>query len=183
MFAHGDKYFKAVLGFVAVLATLVAIGCGSGGGTTTIQGTVVGGPGEAPNADVSDADAGDVAVIGKWIAALSNGDLNGAANQFAIPSAAQNGPVLTHIFNHDDAIAFNRSLPCGGVLVEAHTNGDRTTATFRLTDRPGGDCGTGAGERASTAFTIKDGKIVEWERVVTPGERKAPIGAPEGSTV
>jgi hypothetical protein len=40
------------------------------------------------------------------------------------------------------------------------------TASFDLTERPGaGRCGSGTGEEASTAFVIRDGKIVEWRRV------------------
>ncbi len=184
MFAYRAKYYKSVLGFVALLAALVAFGCGSGGGQTTVtlQGSVQQN-GEAPNADVADADQGDVAVIGDWISKLSHGNVSGAADLFALPSTAENGPVLTQIEAHTDAVAFNRSLPCGGVLIEAHTDGDETTATFRLTDRSGGDCGLGTGTRASTAFKIEGGKIVEWRRVANPGERRSPIGEPPGSTV
>ena len=53
--------------------------------------------------------------------------------------------------------------PCR--IVSVRTTGELTTATFRLSDRPGGDCGSGAGGSASTTFDIEDGKIVEWRRV------------------
>ena len=101
-----------------------------------------------------------------------------AADYFAIPSTAENGPLLTRIESRADAIAFNRSLPCGAEVVSAQTAGDFTTATFELSDRPGGDCGAGVGGAASTSFQIEDGKIVEWRRVDGP----APAGDQSGGT-
>lgn len=187
MFAYDTNYCKTFFGSVAILAALVGLiwlsGCGSGPGETTItlKGSVEQ-RGQAPNADTGDADQGDVMVISQWISRLSDGDVSGAADLFAIPSRAQNGPILTQIEARGDAVAFNRSLPCGGVLIAAHTDGDETTATFRLTDRAGSDCGPGAGGRASTAFRIEDGKIVDWRRVANPGGNSAPL-QPEGSTV
>jgi hypothetical protein len=62
-------------------------------------------------------------------------------------------------------------------LIRAEGEGEVTTATFRLTERPGpGQCGDGTGETAKTAFVIRDGKIVEWRRVglappTTPGQQ------------
>ena len=54
--------------------------------------------------------------------------------------------------------------------MRAETQGEFTTATFRLTERPGpGTCGPGTGESAKTSFVIRDGKIVEWRRVGTGG--------------
>jgi hypothetical protein len=50
-------------------------------------------------------------------------------------------------------------------VVTARTSGDFTTVTFRLLERPGGDCGTGVGQRATTSFQVEDGKIVDWRRV------------------
>ena len=43
------------------------------------------------------ADPADVRVIDEWATALSEGDLEGAAGYFAIPSVAENGPVLVEI--------------------------------------------------------------------------------------
>ena len=93
-----------------------------------------------------------------------------AAGYFAIPSVAENGPILVHIHSLDDARGFNESLPCGARLIRAETAGAFTTATFRLTERPGpGVCGPGTGRVARTSFVIRDGKIVQWRRV-GPGE-------------
>ena len=39
-------------------------------------------------------------------------------------------------------------------------------ATFRLTERPGeGECGSGTGETARTAFRVRDAHITDWLRV------------------
>jgi hypothetical protein len=65
--------------------------------------------------------------------------------------------------------------PAAPRLIGAETAGEFTTATFRLTERPGpGICGPGTGEAAKTSFVIRDGKIAEWRRVGLPGARGAP---------
>ena len=112
------------------------------------------------------ADPADARVIDEWSKALSRGDVAAAARLFAIPSVAQNGPALIRIRDAADARLFNSSLPCGARLIEATPEGDFVVATFELSERPGGDCGSGAGESARTAFEIVDGEIVEWRRVV-----------------
>jgi limonene-1,2-epoxide hydrolase len=135
-------------------------GCGGGGGSKS---------GSEPKV-AGDADPGDVRVIDAWVTALRRGDVDAAARYFAIPSVAENPPLLLHIQNLDDARRFNESLPCGARLVRAETQGQLTTATFRLTERPGpGTCGPGTGSAAKTSFVIRDGKIVEWRRVGAGG--------------
>ena len=110
-------------------------------------------------------------MIGAWVTALRRGDVDAAARYFAIPSTAENGPLLLQIESLDDARRFNESLPCGARLVRAETQGQFTTATFRLTERPGpGTCGPGTGEAAETSFVIRDGKIVEWRRLDAGGD-------------
>jgi hypothetical protein len=109
-------------------------------------------------------------VIRGWADTLRGGDVDAAADYFAIPSVAENG-ILVKIGDRRDAVRFNASLPCGATLIGAETEGTFTTATFRLTERPGpGVCGDGVGETAQTSFVIKDGKIAEWRRVALPGE-------------
>jgi hypothetical protein len=115
-----------------------------------------------------DADPGDVRVIDEWAKTLARGDIEGAAGFFAIPSVAENG-ILLEIEDEDDALRFNASLPCGAELIGAESQGEFTTATFRLIERPGaGRCGDGTGETAQTAFVIEGSKIVEWRRVGLP---------------
>ena len=112
------------------------------------------------------ANPADVHVIDAWVTALRHGDIATAAGYFATPSVAENGPVLIHIRTAADARRFNESLPCGARLIHAETAGRFTTATFRLTERPGpGLCGPGTGGIAKTAFVIRDGKIAQWRRV------------------
>lgn len=198
MFAYRTGRFKglskpawlaASLAFLA-LTPLALTGCGdSGGSPITISGDDTGAPGGSsdpgdPIDGTEDADQEDVAVIEDWSQTLSQGDVEGAAEFFAVPSTVENGGFRVEIKNPVDAASFNESLPCGAELVGAETSGDTTTATFELSDRPGGDCGSGAGGQAATAFKIEDGKIVEWIRVAVPGGGgEAPVGPDPGAPV
>ena len=113
-----------------------------------------------------DADPESAAVIDEWAMTLAEGDIEGAAGFFAIPSVAENGGVVFEIEDEGDARLFNRSLPCGAELTRAETEEGETVATFILKERPGpGSCGAGTGQTAQTAFVIEDGEIVEWRRV------------------
>jgi limonene-1,2-epoxide hydrolase len=156
------------------LIALLAAGCGGGGGTGSPGDTVsTGSEGSAPKI-AGNANPADVHVIDGWVTTLRHGDVNAAARYFAIPSVAENG-VLLHIRSFHEALRFNKSLPCGARLIRAETAGDFTTATFRLTERPGpGVCGSGIGQIAMTSFVIRDGKIVQWRRVGLPGARGTP---------
>jgi limonene-1,2-epoxide hydrolase len=148
-------------GAILVLALLALAACGGGSSTsgTTSSTTIAG-----------DATPADVHVIDGWVTALRHGDVDAASKYFAIPSVAQNGPVLVRIRSVDDARQFNESLPCGAKLIRADSAGEFTTATFRLTERPGpGVCGPGTGGVAKTSFVIRDGKITQWRRVGAGG--------------
>jgi hypothetical protein len=129
-------------------------------------------PDETATEIPGDADPGDVQVIDEWAKTLATGDIEGAAAFFATPSVAENG-ILYEIRDEDDALRFNASLPCGAELIGAETQGEFTTATFRLKERPGpGVCGDGVGGTAQTAFVIEGSKIVEWRRVGLPGSEE-----------
>jgi hypothetical protein len=152
--------YSVLLALVAPLLVIAfaSAGCGGGGSPATSSGIA------------GHADPADVRVIDGWVTALRRGDVGGAAGYFAIPSVAENGPLLVHIRTLRDARRFNESLPCGARLVRAETAGRFTTATFRLTERPGlGICGPGTGTLAETSFVIRDGKIVQWRRVGAGG--------------
>jgi hypothetical protein len=145
-------------GALLVLALLALSACGGGDSTSTTS-TVAG-----------NANPADVQVIDGWVTALRKGDVGAAAGYFGIPSVAQNGPILVRIHSLDDARRFNESLPCGAQLIRADSAGEFTTATFKLTERPGpGACGPGTGGIAKTSFVIRDGKIVQWRRVGAGG--------------
>jgi hypothetical protein len=145
---------------IAFLAlALVLFGCGSEGDE----------PEEESSPVPGGADPAAVEVIEAWSSTLREGDVEGAAELFAVPSEVQNGPVPIEISDHADAVRFNESLPCGAELERAVDHAGVVIATFRLTERPGaGRCGTGTGELARTAFRIVDGEIAEWLRVPGP---------------
>lgn len=176
MFAYGRRFFKAPLLAVALLAGLLAFSCGGESEPEATEPPAAeapeqkGGGATGSEPDVADADAEDVEVITAWSEALSGGDVEGAAEFFANPSTAENGPVVVRIRSSKDAVAFNETLPCGAEVVSAETEGQFTTATFELLDRPGGACGQGVGGTAATSFVIEDGKITEWRRVGTGAE-------------
>ena len=107
-------------------------------------------------------------MIESWADTLTNGDVQGAAGYFALPSIAENGASPVTLRSRADVVAFNRALPCGAKLVRAQPLGRFIAATFRLIERPGGSCGSGAGQIARTAFVIKDGKIAQWRRLPSP---------------
>lgn len=142
-----------------IALSLIALSACGGGSSTSATSTVAG-----------NASPADVEVIDGWVTALRHGNVDAASRYFAIPSTAENGPVLARIRSFDDARRFNESLPCGARLVRADSAGEFTTATFRLTERPGpGTCGAGVGGTAKTSFVIRDGKIVQWRRVGAAG--------------
>lgn len=141
-----------------VVVLLSTLGLGACGDDSGDEAAVPGG-----------ADAEAVAVIDDWSTKLRDGDVEAAAELFAIPSAVANGGPTVPIGDPADAREFNASLPCGAELIRAEPEDDHVLATFRLTERPGpGRCGSGVGVTAQTSFLIEDGKIVEWLRV---GER------------
>jgi hypothetical protein len=193
MFVYRGGFCKPLATVLTLLACLLALGCGSGDDSTdsaTESGAVdetrsgqqppAGGPtGEDP--DVADADPEAVEVITGWVDTLSAGDAEGAAEFFAVPSVAENG-VRIEIRSTADAVLFNETLPCGAELTAAETVGEFTTATFRLFERPGGDCGAETGGEASTSFVIEDGKIVEWRRVGAGAPGQAPPEAQTSTT-
>ena len=159
MFVESHMFAQRAAAALALAALLAMAGCGSGDGTDTVAAEAA-------------ADSGDVAVIEGWAKALASGDERAAAGYFAIPSTAENGPLLTSIDSRADAIAFNRSLPCGAEVVSAQTTGELTTATFRLSDRPGGDCGI-RGRRHRLDDVRHRGRE---DRRVAPGRRRPRAG-------
>jgi hypothetical protein len=123
--------------------------------------------------------ASDAGVIRGWAQALRAGELSKAASYFALPAIIQNGTPAVRITSRAQARAFNELLPCGAQLLKTSRHGSYTYATFRLTNRVGGNCGAGVGGLAATAFRIRDGKIAEWRRLPDPGQQpQNPPAAP-----
>lgn len=166
MFAHRSRDYKGhsmLVWAIILIAALGFAGCGDDEGEATSSAEAT--TSSSTTAETDAADPEDLAVIEDWSRTLSEGDVEGAAGYFATPSTAENGPVRIEIETLEDAVAFNRTLPCGAEVISAKTVGEFTSATFRLSERPGGGCGSGAGGTASTSFVIEDGKIVEWRRI------------------
>src|SRR3954452_15203628 len=108
-------------------------------------------------------------VIRGWTTTLRNGQVGKAAQYFALPSIVSNGTPPLAIRTRAQALAFNRVLACGArVVALERATSNRVLVTFRLTERPGGDCGSGTGALAYTAFRIRGNRISEWLRVENP---------------
>jgi hypothetical protein len=122
--------------------------------------------------------ATDADVIREWAEALTAGNVAKAASYFALPATVENGTPPVRITSRAQAREFNELLPCGARLIATGRHGAYIYATFRLTNRVGGDCGAGTGGLAATAFLIRRGKIVEWRRLPNPGSEQAPPSTP-----
>ena len=113
---------------------------------------------------------GEAAVIRGWARSLRHGHAIRASHYFAIPSTIINGTPPVPIKTRKLARLFNTSLSCGAKVVSLkRMENHLVLATFRLTERPGGDCGPGVDNLAYTAFRIRHGRITEWIRVDGPG--------------
>jgi len=147
----------------AAIALCAVAGCGGGsGGQST--------PGPKPSA----TPRTDEQIIRAWVDQLRAGRVDGASRYFATPATVANGTPPMRLRDVPEVRAFNGSLPCGAQLVRTVKRRRYTIGVFVLTDRPGGDCGSGVGHQAATAFLIRDGKIVEWLRVDVPPRQREP---------
>jgi limonene-1,2-epoxide hydrolase len=108
-------------------------------------------------------------VVRAWSAALNAGDDEAAADLFAANATVSQPGYIAQLPTREDAVAFNRSLPCSGQIVELTTIGDQVTATFLLGDRPASPC-DGPGELVTAVFVVEDGKIVVWQQIPTPAD-------------
>lgn len=166
----------ASLTCVALLVSALAAGCG--GGDEPAQPASDGAGAGLEAIPQGGADPEDVAVIAEWSETLRSGEVAAAARLFALPSTVQNGTSPLELETRGDVRAFNLSLPCGAELVRTAAEGtgeeELIVATFELTERPGaGSCGSGTGERARTAFVIRDGLIESWLRISAGGSGPA----------
>jgi hypothetical protein len=176
-----------------VFAACTALGCGGSSkpapkpktvtqedaGTTQPRSELLP-PESIPDHPTGPARAESRRVINGWLRALRRGQVTRAAHYFALPSKFQNAtPVLT-IHSERERIAVNLSLPCGAKATEMGGAGPYTIVTFKLTKRPGGDCGTGVGGTARGAIRVARGKIKEWYRLPDEdsGQQSASSGPP-----
>jgi hypothetical protein len=159
---------------LAVPAVLALSACGGSGGSdsdldqrlklTTPKAT--GTPSPAKGGPVS---AREEKVIRGWTTTLRRGKVTRAARYFALPAIVANGTPPLAIRTREQAEQFNRVLSCGARVVSLERSAHHhVLVTFRLTERPGGNCGTGTGHLAWTAFRIRGSRISEWLRVDDP---------------
>jgi hypothetical protein len=181
---------------LAALSVTAAVGCGGAQKSSTTPPTVANDPGPTPAVSdlalppgVPDESTGPAAasarrVINDWLKALRRGDVKRAAHYFALPSKFQNAtPVLT-VNSEQERLAVNLSLSCGAVATEMGGAGVYTIVTFRLTERKGGNCGTGVGGKARGAIRVERGHIKEWYRLPDdPGGAQQAPPAPSGPSV
>jgi hypothetical protein len=153
---------RRLIALLFIAAVLLLPSCGGDDESTT--------PG-APAASLEGPEE-DIEVIREWSEALSEGDIDAAAEYFALPSVAENG-ITIDIETREDAGLFNETLPCGAELESTEAQGEFITATFRLKQRPGVPVCPGDGNTAETSFVIEDGEIVEWRRVAVPGPQSS----------
>jgi hypothetical protein len=120
-----------------------------------------------PGARSNPPDPADVRIVRAWADTLRAGRVHAAARYFAVPSLVSNGTPPIKLETRAEAEFFNQTLPCGAELID--TEGAPHgffIATFRLTERPGpGECGSGTGQTARTAFRVRRGRITDWLRV------------------
>ena len=132
-----------------------------------------------PTASTGPAAVASRRVINDWLKALRRGHIKRAAHYFALPSKFQNAtPVLT-VHTEQERIAVNMSLSCGAVATAMGGAGAYTIVTFRLTKRPGGDCGT----RRRRHGARRDPRRAAHDQGVVPPARRAgrPQQAPPAS--
>jgi hypothetical protein len=118
---------------------------------------------------------GDVAVIPRWLKAVRDGRIAGAARLFALPSKVQNDtPVLT-LRTPRERLAFNANLVCGAIVKRARGVRGYVVLDYVLTDRPGADCGSGAGLSARGVIRVRRGRITEWYRLWESVRQPSPV--------
>ena len=160
-----------------VVLAFGAAGCGSDGSDSKRAQ-----PTPRPKASATPAQGGsrpasksDEAVIRGWADALRAGHVVEASRFFALPAVVSNGTPPVPLRSRSDVEFFNRALPCGARVTKTEDSGTYVIATFLLTERAGaGNCGSGVGGTAQTAFEIRNGKIVQWRRVVEGAPDEAP---------
>jgi hypothetical protein len=165
-----------------LVVAAVLVGCGGGDGAGPVPtpragatATVEPREREAPRAAAQTGAAAEAVVRG-WADELRRGDVDAASARFAVPAVVSNNTPELRLASRDAVRFFNASLPCGGRVTGIVPHVGLLIATFELTDRPGGDCGSGVGATARTAFEIRDGRITRWLRMPDGDDLPAPDG-------
>jgi hypothetical protein len=118
-------------------------------------------------------------IIQRWSDALRHGHVNEASGYFDVPSVVSNGDTPATLASKADVRLFNATLACGAKLVKTRRDQkDYVIGTFELTNRPGGNCGTGTGHLAEVAFLIAHDRINQWIRLADPEPDPTPAPTP-----
>ena len=157
---------------IVLLSMTVLAGCGGGEGKkkqtppprpTSNADLLL--PAHVPRRARGAADSAKVRVIAGWLRALRSGDEARAARYWATGAKFQNAtPVLT-IDTPIEKLAIQKSLPCGAKIAKTGGPDPFVVIVFVLTNRPGGNCGSGAGATARGAIRVAHGRIAEWYRL------------------
>jgi hypothetical protein len=175
---------------IVLLSVIGLAGCGGSDHRTTAARTTPANPNadlrlpaHVPRQAKGAADRAAVRVIARWLAVLQRGDEAGAARFWATGAKFQNAtPVLT-IDSPIEKLAIQKSLPCGARIKKAAGPAPFVVLVFVLTQRRGGDCGTGAGRTARGAIRVANGHIAEWYRLPDdPAQREPDAAATEGGS-
>lgn len=129
-------------------------------------------PTPTPTEIGAEVDGADRAVVVDWIEAINDADYERAARLFA-PGAIVEQAVVIELRTQEQAIAFNRSLPCRAELTDLEPvpgEPDAVLSAFRLSEGPDQRCGQGVGGGARVLFVIDDGEILEWRQLPDPPE-------------
>lgn len=118
------------------------------------------------------ADPDDLAVVERWLAALTQGDIPAAAETFADGTVVQNLRPPVRLADRADRIAFNEQFPCGAEIVDASSVQGYLVVTYRLTDRVDSPC-DGPGGTAAGTIKVEGGKMTEWYRLPDPAGSEA----------
>ena len=173
---------RALAPVVGLAAAAVLAGCGGGGDDKARTAAADMGP-RQPRTDATPRIAPNpaaVRVIRGWTDALRRGDVRGASRYFSIPTIVSNSGEPIQLQSRPEVEFFNRTLPCGSVLVRTEAMGVYTIAVFRLTERPGeGVCGSGAGREVAVAIIVAHRRITQWRRLpAVPPKGTSPAKPP-----
>jgi len=152
---------------ILIAAALAATGCGDRGAAEPPAPT-----GADPARVGAGVDNAERDVVLDWIAAINDADYERAAGLFA-PGAIVEQAVVIELRTREQAIAFNRSLPCRAELTDLEPvpkQPEAVLSAFRLSDGPDQRCGQGIGGGARVLFVIEDGEILEWRQLPDPVE-------------
>lgn len=176
---------RALAPVVGLVAAVAIAGCGGGGGDHRAAARSPAGAATSPTPSKPHPapNPAAVRVIKGWTDTLRHGDVAGASRYFAVPVIVQNSADVLRLRSRAEVEFFNRTLPCGAVLIRSQVVGVYTVGVFRLTERPGaGSCGSGTGEVAAVAFVVHANRITQWRRLAGVPRPDTPPESPPTSS-